>query len=204
MTLGLARVRLPERVAAAGAIALFVFLFFLDWYGGSITGLFPGSRISGGTISATGWEAFTSSRWVWLVTIVLALGSALAAAAAYRPEGPVRIGAVVFGMGTLSSVLILYRIIHHPGANASGHGLYISYGVKLGIWLGLVAAVAIALGGYLQLRAEARAGSPDRRREDEPPGEQPLHPQQAFSGLTVARAKPGSGPPRPPPADRAD
>ncbi|HTZ87161.1 MAG TPA: hypothetical protein VMB05_10890 [Solirubrobacteraceae bacterium] len=181
------RVGLAERIIAGGAVALFVFLFFLDWYGGTISGLLPGSHISGATVEATGWEAFTSSRWVWLATILLALGSVLAAARAYRPEGPVQLGAVVFGMGTLSSVLIIYRIIYHPGADASGHGLQISYGIKFGIWLGLLAALAIALGGYLQLLAEGRRQVSEPRVDRERGGD----PESAFSGLLVARSKAG-------------
>ena len=220
------RIGPPERIVAGGALALLAFLFLLHWYGGSITGLGPTSHISGGTIDATGWEAFTSSRWIWLGTIVLALGSVLAAVAAYRLDGPIQIGPVVFGMGTLSTVLIVYRIVHHPGASASGHGLQISYGIKFGIWLGLVAALAITLGGYLQILAEAKArgravrfpwqevkvGLPRRKsRPAQAPAERapaeraPAEPdsppgEQAFSGLTVSRPKPDSGSP---PPDRA-
>jgi hypothetical protein len=204
MRLDADRARLPERLEAGGAIALFVFLFFLHWYGGSITGLLSGSHISGGTIDATGWEAFTSSRWIWLGTIVFAFGGALAAAVGYRLEGPVQIGAVVLGLGALSSVLIVYRIAYHPGANASGHGIHIAYGIKFGIWLGLLAALAITLGGYMQLRAEGGASLlplPERKRRPPEPSEPPSdQPEQAFSGLTVQRPEPDS--PSPPP-DRA-
>jgi hypothetical protein len=224
------RIGLPERIVAGGAVALLIFLFLLHWYGGSITGLGPTSHISGGTIDATGWEAFTSSRWIWLGTTVLALGSVLAAAAAYRLDGPVQIGPVVLGMGTLSTILIAYRIVHHPGASASGHGLQISYGIKFGIWLGLLAAIAIAVGGYLQVLAEAKArgrvvrypwqtielsvpwrklslpsrrpGLPRRRAAPvQAPSEQASPPaEQAFTGLTVSRPKPG---PSSTPPDRA-
>ncbi len=203
MRLDAGRARLPERLEAGGAVALLIFLFLLDWYGGSITGLFPGSHISGGTISATGWEAFTSSRWIWLATIVFALGGALAGAVAYRLEGPVQIGAVVLGLGALSSVLIVYRIIYHPGANASGHGIHIAYGVKFGIWLGLLAALAITLGAYMQLRAEGGAPLlPLPERKHRPPAAAPTsdQPEQAFSGLTVQQAEPSPGSP---PPDRA-
>ena len=203
MKLDADRARLPERLEAGGAIALFVFLFFLHWYGGSITGLFPGSHISGGTVEATGWEAFTSSRWIWLATIVFALGGALAGAVAYRLEGRVQIGAVVLGLGALSCVLIIYRIVYHPGASASGHGIHIAYGIKSGIWLGLLAALAITLGGYMQLRAERGAPSlslPERKRRPATPDQPSDQPEQAFSGLTVQHSEPGSGAP---PPDRA-
>jgi len=203
MRLDADRARLPERLEAGGAIALFVFLFFLHWYGGSISGLLSGSHVSGGTIDATGWEAFTSSRWIWLATIVFALGGALAGAVAYRLEGRVQIGAVVLGLGALSSVLIIYRIIYHPGASASGHGIQIAYGIKFGIWLGLLAALAITLGGYMQLRAEGGApllSLPERKRRPATPDPPSDQPEQAFSGLTVQHSEPDS-PSRPP--DRA-
>ncbi len=189
------RVSAADWVVAGGAVALFAILFFLHWYGGSITGLPHGSHISGGTVDATGWEAFTSSRWVWLVTIAIALGSLLAAAASYRLEGPVQIGAVVFGMGALSSVLILYRIVHHPGESVHGHGLRIDYGIEVGIWLGLLAALAIVLGGYLQLLGEASeqpATSAAERPAEPAEGDAPA----AFSGLAVAE-------PKAPPSERA-
>jgi hypothetical protein len=204
MRLDAARARLPERLEAGGAIALLVFLFFLHWYGGSITGLLSDSHISGGTIEATGWEAFTSSRWIWLGTIVFALGGALAGAVAYRLEGPVQIGAVVFGLGALSSVLIVYRIVYHPGANASGHGIHIAYGIKFGIWLGLLAALAIALGGYMQMRAESGApllSLPERKPRPAAAPESPSdQSEQAFTGLTVQHSESGSASP---PPDRA-
>ncbi len=202
MSLDGARVRLPERIEAAGAVLLLLALFLLDWYGSDITGTLPGSHISGGTFSATGWESFTGSRWIWLATIVLALGSTYAAAADQRLEGPVRLGACVFGLGVLSSLLILYRIVHHPGPGASGHGVRIAYDVKLGIWPGLIAALAITVGGYLQLRSEGGLpwlSLPERKRTPvaEPPSDQP---EQAFSGLTVEQPEPGAGSP---PPDRA-
>jgi hypothetical protein len=203
MRLDADRARLPERLEAGGAIALFVFLFFLHWYGGGITGLFPGSHISGGTVEATGWEAFTSSRWIWLGTIVFALGGALAGAVAYRLDGRVQIGAVVLGLGALSSVLIVYRILYHPGANASGHGIHITYGVKFGIWLGLLAALTITLGGYMQLRAENGAPLlplPERKPRPAAPEAPSDQPEQAFSGLIVEQGEPRA---RSSPPDRA-
>ncbi|HEX3911852.1 MAG TPA: hypothetical protein VHW67_14235 [Solirubrobacteraceae bacterium] len=179
MSFEASRLRLGDRIVAVGALALFIFLFFFHWYGGSIEGLPAGSHISGATISSSGWDVFTSSRWVWLVTTVVALGAVLAAGAAYKLDGPVQLGAVVLGFGALSCVLILYRIFHHPGANVSGHGLQIHYGIKLGIWLGLLAALAITGGGYLQLLAEGEERNPK-------PRERPAAAAAPFSGLTVS------------------
>jgi hypothetical protein len=195
VSLDAARVRLPERIEAAGAVVLLLALFLLDWYGSDITGTLPGSHINGGTVSATGWESFTSSRWIWLATIVLALGSAYAAAAAQRLDGPVRLGACVLGLGALSGVLIVYRIVHHPGPGASGHGVSIAYDVKFGIWPGLIGALAMTVGGYLQLRAEGGLPWPSLAERKRPAAAEPPsdRPEQGFSGLTVSQPEPAAG-----------
>ncbi|HEV2974760.1 MAG TPA: hypothetical protein VGX69_07140 [Solirubrobacteraceae bacterium] len=169
--------RLADWIVAAGALALFVFLFFFDWFGGGVAGLPAGARISGTTIATTGWQTFTSSRWIWLATVLVALVSALATAAAYRLDGPVQLGALTAGFGAVSCVLIVYRIVHHPSATLSLGHLRSSYGIRFGIWLGLVAALAIAYGGYLQTR------EPEEPSE---PAPAPAKPKEAFSGLALA------------------
>lgn len=173
MSFDVARLRPADWLVGVGSVALFVFVFFFDWYGGSVTGLAAGSRISGASESSTGWQTFTSSRWLWLATIVIALGSAVAAALAYRLDGPVQLGALTAGLGAVSSALIVYRIAHHPSASVSAGHLTVSFGIRFGIWLGLIAALAVTIGGYLQERERAEL----KHRPE---------PNAAFSGLTVA------------------
>jgi hypothetical protein len=191
MSLELERMRTADRVVAVGGLALLVSMFLFNWYGTSIVGLLPSSRISGATFSLTGWEAFTSSRWIWLLTGVMALGSVLAAARSYRLEGPVQLSTIVLGLGAVSSGLILYRIIHHPGASISEAGLHLSYGIRFGIWLGLAAALTVAFGGYLQSLPEGATGSeraagPPAGEPDKGEGEgEDAGSGEAFSGLTV-------------------
>ncbi len=175
MSLRARRLRLADWTVGAGALALLVFMFFFDWFGGGVSGLPAGSRITGTRIDATGWQTFTSSRWIWLATILVAGGSALASAAAYRLEGPVQLGQLTAALGALSSALIVYRIAHHPTANASIGSLHTSYGIETGIWLGLVAALAITLGGFAQARAPA---------DHEPSFDDEK--KTAFSGLVIA------------------
>lgn len=175
MSLRARRLRLADWTVGVGAVALLVFMFFFDWFGGGVSGLPAGSRIAGTTTQTTGWQTFTSSRWIWLATILVGLGSALASAASYRFEGPVQLGQLTAVLGALSSALIVYRIAHHPTANASIGSLRASYGIETGIWLGLLAALAIALGGFAQSRtsAEPEPSFDDRKKT-------------AFSGLIIA------------------
>ncbi len=92
MGFALNRLTRADRIVAAGALALLAFMFLLNWFGESVEGTVPGRDLSGSGTSATGWEAFTNSRWVWLLTIVVALACVLAAAAGRRLERPLRGG----------------------------------------------------------------------------------------------------------------
>jgi hypothetical protein len=202
MTFNLDRLRLARSLVALGAIALFVFLFFFDWYGESVQGLLPGTHLSGAAESATGWQTFTISRWVWLLAIVFALGSTLASLNDYEHDGPLPLSTMTAGLGALASALIVYRIANHPGPSTSAGSIHISYGIKPGIWFGLIAALAITVGGYLQAQAEQAEPS------DPSPKAEPEHPAAAFSGLLVREdaAAAGSAPPSgssPAPAERA-
>jgi hypothetical protein len=180
ISLGAAR-----RIVAVGAVALAVFMFFFKWYGGSVTGLPIGAHLVGATVSTTGWQTFTVSRWVWLLTIVVALGSVVVLSRGYGDEGPLPVRAVVAALGALASALIVIRILHHPGPSVSGTSVHISYGIKTGIWLGLVAALAIALGGYVQMLPE----KPQKAKDAAPPED----PAAAFSGLTVSGSPEAAG-----------
>jgi hypothetical protein len=148
--------RRADRVMGAGALALLI-LLFVKWYEvtirlGSVHGLLVADE------NLTGWSAFTHARWVWLATIIVTLGAVALTLRGTKLELGVRTGSVVLGMGALSSALIVYRIAHHPVAHEQSRGARIVYAesLEIGIWLALVAALAITYGGYLAMRSEAR------------------------------------------------
>jgi hypothetical protein len=182
-------VRGADRLVATGALALVLFMFAFDWFGESFQGTLPGSDLSGAGTSLTGWETFTHSRWIWLLTAILALASVFVRTGARRLPWSVQPGLVVALLGALSSLLILYRIVHHPTAGGGFGGFHAFYGIRIGIWLGLIASLAIAAGGYLQLRGEAVAA-----------GKQPEPTEAAFSGLTAPGGQTPNAPPSPPPS----
>jgi hypothetical protein len=173
MDFNISRLRRSDEIIGAGAVALFIFVFFFKWYGVSsnITSI-AGVNIN---VSQTGWETFTNSRWIWLLTIIAALAAVLLVATQTRLGLPLKVGSIVAGLGALSTVLIFYRIVHHPTASASFGGFHASAGIRIGIWLGLVAAAAITYGGYLATQEED-APAPAA-------GETPLAP---FTGLVTS------------------
>ncbi len=176
MSFDFSRLRRAEQIIGAGAIALFIFLFFFKWYGGSFTSPVGGLSLGG---SLNGWHSFTNSRWIWLLTILVALAAVALVASRRALSAPVQPSVIVTGLGALSVLLILYRILHHPGASANFGGVHASYGIKIGIWLGLIAAAAITYGGYLAMQAEGTSLTDVREQAS-----------GAFSGIT---APAGSG-----------
>jgi hypothetical protein len=163
MSFDISRLRRADWIVGGGAIFFFIFLFFFKWFGGSVSGASPLGGVNVGS-STTGWDTFTNSRWIWLITIIVALGSVVLVAGQRKLEIPVQPSVIVAGLGALATLLILYRIIHHPSASANYGTVHASYGIKIGIWLGLIAAAAITYGGYLQMQAEGTSLSDVREQ----------------------------------------
>ncbi len=90
-------------------------------------------------------------------------------------------GLLVAGLGALSSILIVYRILDHPSAGTSGtiSGVHYSasVGIKIGIWLGLIAALGLTYGGYLGMQDEGTSLADVREQASD-----------AFGGLSAAVA----------------
>jgi hypothetical protein len=122
--------RKAELVAGAGGVLLLADLFLL-----------PSLEVRG--VSLDGWHVLTTTRWVLLVTVAAVLALVILTVSQRSPALPVLASMVALILGGLAALLLLYRIIHHPGFTAC-----------VGIYVGFAAAVVIAYGGYLALRTE--------------------------------------------------
>lgn len=125
------RLRQGEIVAGIGGVALFIFLFF-DWYG------------SDGEISFNGWDTLGGDISGLLVFLAAIAGVKLAGLAAMglRLNVPFRRGTITFVLGYLATAIIVWRAFTTPE----------SVGLEFGFFLGLAAALAIAIGAMLALR----------------------------------------------------
>jgi hypothetical protein len=191
MSFDVNRLRRSDWITGGGAVAFFVFLFFFDWYGGSYKGPVSIGGSFGASVSSTGWDTFTNSRWIWLITIIVAIGAVVLVAGQRKLDIPVRPSTLVAGLGGLATLLILYRIVHHPSGGASFGGASFSYGIKVGIWLGLIAAVAVTYGGYLMMSEEGVSPADI--------GHQPARPVVGEPPPTTPPVPASQEPPLPPP-----
>jgi hypothetical protein len=122
-----------ELISAVAALALLVFMFVFAWYG--LAGI-PGR--SAVVATENGWHGLTIVRWLILLTIAVTLGA-----------NRIRNGsALVAGLGTLTALLLTYRVLIDLPSSQS------VVDQKLGAYLAVLSAFAIALGGYDSLRAQ--------------------------------------------------
>lgn len=130
-----------QLVAALGAIALFI-ISFLPWFdlSGAVT---VGGTTIGGSKSFNLWEAENPLDIYLLIVILVALVPAALALLGDGSEAPMAsmATALLAGVGTL---LILYQVFDTPG----------EFDRKVGLFLGLIACAAIAVGGYLSMQED--------------------------------------------------
>lgn len=155
------RLRTGELIAGVAGLALFI-IMFLPWFG--LDAEVPagaeeaaesvGFALPDVDLSVNAFEAFDFIDLVLIVTVVVAVGLAVAALMARTVALPVAASALTAGLGILSTLLVLYRIIDTPA------------GLDREFWvfLGLIAAAAIAYGGWRAMQEEGTsfAGEADR------------------------------------------
>jgi hypothetical protein len=165
------RLRTGELVAAVSGLALLI-IMFLPWFGVDFGG---GDVLEGLGVDVSlpevsedfnAWESFDFIDLVLFVTAVVAIGLGVAAATSQQVNVPVATSAIVAGLGILATVLVIYRILDPVGEADRRYGLF----------LGLLAAIGVAVGGWMSMQEEGTSfGATDRLQDrvgggdDEPP-----------------------------------
>ncbi|HEX6621578.1 MAG TPA: hypothetical protein VF024_18095 [Solirubrobacteraceae bacterium] len=146
----MSRLRAGEWLAVAGGAALLVTLF-LPWFGIELPGP-AGNLVNPILADAGGTSGWNTLGWLVIVLALAAVGCAawLAIAnATGRPVAQTVAASVLTGTaGTLAViVLVLRALVFQPGPN----DLVV---LRYGAWLGLLAALVLALGGWWAMKDE--------------------------------------------------
>jgi hypothetical protein len=209
MNFDVSRLRKSDQIIGGSAILFFIFLFFFKWFGESTSGAsISGVNVGAANASYSGWHTFSNSRWIWLITIVVALVAVAVSSGALKFQSPVQLSVAVAGLGALSTVLIFYRIVHHPSASASYGAFHVTVGIKIGIWLGLIAAAGVTYGGYLAMQDEGTSIADVREQASAAVAGMSSQPASSTAPADTPTAAPEApapaepvAPPIPPPAD---
>src|SRR4051812_37942200 len=146
------RVRLGDIVAAVGGLVLFLSLF-LNWYKVSVD--VAGFNQSEGF---SGWTALSFIDILLFIIALVVVAVAVARMANAFPRLPISPGLLVLALGVLATLLVLFRIIDIPG-DASGFEsaqVNVDLGRSIGIFIALIAALAIAAGGWMTWNEEGK------------------------------------------------
>jgi hypothetical protein len=177
------RLRTGEIVAGIAGIALFVFLFF-DWFSAGVEGFDTGG--------VSGWDGLGTDVTGFIVFLAAVAGPALAllAMSGQRFNVPAPRGAGTAALGLLTVAIIVWRIFANPGD------------LKVGLFLGLAAAIAIAGGALMALREDgieallsvpggrtrAASASAPPATPSPPPAAKPVRRSGGSSGSTTRRS----------------
>lgn len=139
MNVRIERLGQGERIAAGSALALFACMF-LSWFNFSYT-------------ASNAWESLHYISPILAISIVATLGIALAEMREFD-IGEIPGGLVVFVLGCVSALLILFRLID-PISTPGIEGGSTSGSVEAGAFLSFFAALGIAAGGYITTDGKA-------------------------------------------------
>jgi heme A synthase len=147
-----------EMIAAIAALLLLIVMFIFSWFSLDFSGdaeILLNAAPGTGSVDndANAWQAFDIIDIFLLVTILVAIGGAVVAATATSVNAPVAASAITAGLGILSFLLILVRVISPPSLGIPDNE-FISVGRGIGVWLGLILTAAIAYGGWRAMEDE--------------------------------------------------
>jgi hypothetical protein len=180
------------QLAAISGLALILIMFLFAWFGVD-------------SADVNGLDAFDAlDDWVDLILVFAAFsGMALGLVAVPRINLPASLSVITAVLGAISAILILIYLISPPSFPTFGSdtALNVDLGRKIGVWLGLLAAIGVAAGGYLSMQEEGTSFQDTADRfsrgrgagEPPPPGGPPRPPSEPPS------APPAPPPPPPPP-----
>jgi hypothetical protein len=137
-------------ISAGGALVLLISVFF-NWYTVEAS-VKIGNINQSASASESGWDSGAAAKLVALLALI-ALAAWIVELFVPTFELPFPAWMIAGAAGALALLLVLLRIVDKPGGGASinSPGIHASVGTAFGIWLALIAAIAVVVGAYLRM-----------------------------------------------------
>lgn len=142
MRLRATRLRWPEWLTGGAGIVLLAVMLLLPWYQLTLASGPPGPTFYVAQ-KVDGWNGLSHARWLLLLTILLALGAAVFQAQRRAPALPLTLALLASVVAAFTTLWLIVRVVVSPAG-----------GREIGGWIGLLAAAAIAYGGFSSVRLE--------------------------------------------------
>jgi hypothetical protein len=128
-----------ELIAGIAGLILILSMFIFAWYG----------------LEGFSGDAFDAlDDWVNIILVFTAFAAmALALFGSDVARASVPLSVVTTVLGGLSTIVVLIYIVSPPSVGFGNLGS-VDLDVKLGVWIGLISSVAIAVGGWLTMQEE--------------------------------------------------
>ncbi len=133
-----------EQLAGIAGLALILIMFLFAWYG-----------VKDAPIN--GFDAFDSfGDWINIILVFASFGGmSLAIFGNGVARTPIPISVITTVLAAIGSIVLIIYLISPPGVPGIGEAaIEIELGRKFGIWLGLLASIALTVGGYLSMQEE--------------------------------------------------
>jgi hypothetical protein len=144
-----------EALAGLSGVALIAAMALLTWFGVDVP---PGTEPVGGFDA---FRAFDVIDLLLLLTAIVAIALPLLGLTQPRPDLPIVTSALVALLGIVSAIAVLVRIIIPPDLSGARFALDfepLNTGFEttrgVGVFIGLLAVIGIATGGWLAMRDE--------------------------------------------------
>lgn len=146
------KVGMGTRIAGITGALLFIDLW-MSWFGVNLDKLGADAKfLANVDTTATAWQAFSLIDIIIAITALVAVAAFVRAAGGMRLELPVSLTTLAAGLGALSTLLILYRIVDNPGDAPNSQ-----ITVEWGTWLGLLLAIGLTYGAWRAVSEETTA-----------------------------------------------
>jgi hypothetical protein len=163
------RLRFGDMIAGGAGVVLLISLF-LDWYSASVTAQVGGIKRSQDAGSGNAFDTLGFIPVLLLIIAIITIAVVALRALNMIPRTlPISPGALVLVVGGIAALLVLFRLIIVPDfADAAGVGagnfnvpgfsvkVDVSTGRSFGIFIALLAAIGVVVGGWLTWNEEGR------------------------------------------------
>jgi hypothetical protein len=137
-------------ISAGGALVLLISVF-LNWYTASAS-IKIANVSQSYSASGSGWDSGTTAKLVALLALI-ALAAWVIELFVPTVDLPFPAWMIAGGAGAISVLFVLFKVVSKPGGNISvdAPGIHASVGTAYGIWIALLAAIAVVVGAYMRM-----------------------------------------------------